>query len=100
PALLRMPLQILRRVAMHEWELQRPTTLPDDGEPDQLMLEKEADERRAAMKGAEQGEDVDRGDMIADQEVVPRRPDVGSDPRDVPRRRQQPVEAPVVRPHP
>ena len=99
-ALLRMPRQIFGRVAAHERKLQRPAPLPHDRRPDQLLLEKKADERRAPVEGTKEHEDVDPRDVIADDEIVPGRLRLLADAGDVPLCRQQPVEDVVVTRHP
>src|ERR1051326_236889 len=94
-ALLRMARQVIGGVAAHERELQRRARLPRDRKPDQLRLQKEADERGAAVEDAEEREDVDPGDVVADDEVVA----VGIvdvDTGHVPLDRQQEVEDGVV----
>src|SRR5258706_6159121 len=58
-ALLGMRLEVLRRIALHEGEIERPAALSHDRIPDQFVLEEEADERRAAMKDPEEHEDVE-----------------------------------------
>src|SRR5205085_3841287 len=68
-ALFRMPQQIVRRVAAHERKLQRPARLTDDRKRDQRPLQKEADEGRAAVKGAKNREDIDPRNVIADDEI-------------------------------
>src|ERR1051326_2663266 len=57
-ALLRMARQVIGGVAAHERELQRRARLPRDRKPDQLRLQKEADERGAAVEDAEEREDA------------------------------------------
>ena len=95
-AFLGMLRQILGRVAAHERKLQRPAGLADDRRPEELALQKKADERRAAVKGAEEREDVDPREVIADDEVVTVRSHVVADARDLPFRRQHAIEDSVV----
>src|SRR3954447_13033872 len=65
-----MLLEILRRVSAHERELERGARLADDRRPDQLMLEEEADECGVAVECAEEREDVDPRDVVADDQVM------------------------------
>src|SRR5213593_1899989 len=100
PSLFRMSLHVVRRIAAHEGELQRPAGLTDDRKPDQTVLQKKANECRAVVKNARDYEDVHPGNVVADDQITSLAADVVDDSGDIPFRRQHQVEDSIRSRHP
>jgi len=67
--LLRVLGQILLAEALHEGKLQRPPAQADHRDPDQLLLEKELEERHAPVELVLQHEDVRPALVVAGDQV-------------------------------
>ncbi|MNZ83419.1 hypothetical protein D3C78_1021460 [compost metagenome] len=66
---LRILRQVGLAVALHEGEIQRPPAQADDGHPDQLLLEEEAQQRQAAIQLVLQHQDIHPALVIAGHQV-------------------------------
>ena len=67
---LGMAQQGLARVALHEGKIQRPPRQPEQGHPDQLLLEEKAQERDAPVEHLLQHRDVHPALVVAQHQVV------------------------------
>lgn len=67
--LLRVPGQVGLAVALHEGEIEGPPAQADDRDPDQFLLEEEAQQRDASVQLVLQDEDVDPALVVAGDQV-------------------------------